>query len=163
LITQNYAQGFHIKYPLKKQNPIKGTTAMQNFDIKIFSTTLFLLTLFFILLSRKIILLRQKNKVSIGHNNTQEFENAIRAHGNFIEYTPLALLEIFILTQQNANSLIIIFLCTTILCGRVSHALGLNYFELKKTPIYLPRIIGMSLTFFCLFISAALIFTYAFI
>jgi uncharacterized membrane protein YecN with MAPEG domain len=134
---------------------------MENINIKIFSITLLLLTSLFLFLSRKIILLRRKNKISIGHNNTPEFENAIRAHGNFTEYTPLMLLEIFILTELHANLFIITFLCVMILCGRVSHALGLNHFELKKVPNYRPRIIGMSLTFCSLLLSAIVIFILA--
>lgn len=131
--------------------------------MKIFSITLLLLVSLFIFLSAKIIFLRRKNKISIGHNNTPEFENAIRAHGNFSEYTPLALLEIFILTQLHVNPFIIVLLCITILCGRISHAIGLNYFELKKSPNFRPRIIGASLTFFSLILGALSIFISAFI
>jgi uncharacterized membrane protein YecN with MAPEG domain len=51
-----------------------------------------LLALILIFLSIKIIQNRRSSKISLGENGDDFLQRKIRAHGNFIEYTPIFLI-----------------------------------------------------------------------
>ncbi|KZN61773.1 MAPEG family protein [Pseudoalteromonas luteoviolacea] len=106
-------------------------------------------TLFYIKLSFDVIKLRRKHKVGIGHAGHTDLSAAIRAHANFIEYTPLAVILLFILEFQKVNSILLLAFASTFLIGRVLHAIALNKANIRI------RIFGMLLTFLVL-ISMAL-------
>lgn len=82
-------------------------------------------------------------------------QRKVRAHSNFTEYVPLALLLIMALELMNATSVIIWFLGACLIIARIAHAWGL-------IKIYGPspgRAFGFFLTWFVYFIgSAACIF-----
>ncbi|KZN39804.1 MAPEG family protein [Pseudoalteromonas luteoviolacea] len=101
-------------------------------------------TLFYIKLSLDVIKLRRRYKVGIGDAGHSDLITAIRAHANFIEYTPLAVILIFILEYQNVSSVWLIIFASTFLIGRFLHALALNKSYIQT------RVIGMLMTFLTL-------------
>lgn len=116
-----------------------------------------LLAIFFVALSVRVIMLRRKLHVSLGAGGNTTLERAIRVHGNFAEYVPLALLLIFIVENNAAPAWLLHGLGLCLITGRTSHALGVS--QDKEDTRF--RIVGMALTFTTLLISAAyLLFTY---
>ena len=107
-----------------------------------------LLALVFIYLSFKVIGLRRSLKVGVGDGGEKLLTKAIRVHGNFSEYIPLALLLLACFEFNGANPLWVHLLGATLLLGRFLHAAGLSN-SIGATP---PRVIGMILTFLVLLI-----------
>lgn len=56
-----------------------------------------LLTLLLLVLSGRIIRLRWRDRIGMGIGDSKDLEVAVRIHGNFIEYVPLALLILVIM------------------------------------------------------------------
>jgi uncharacterized membrane protein YecN with MAPEG domain len=77
---------------------------------------------------------------------------AIRAHSNFIEYTPLALFSMALLEYNNAHFFFIHLLGLLILVGRVLHAFGVS----QVNENFKFRVSGMLMTFSCLITSSLL-------
>ncbi len=84
---------------------------------------------------------------------------AVRVHANFAEYVPLSLLLIYFLETQTRANLCIHILCSALVIGRITHAIGVS--QVKETFRY--RVIGMVITF-TVIISASLglMLSYAF-
>ena len=109
-----------------------------------------LLTLIFITLSINIIRLRFKLKVGLGDGGEKRLTQAIRAHGNFAEYVPLALLLLASYELSGANSVFLHVLGATLLIGRLLHVIGLS----KSMGSSVQRAAGMISTFIVLIILA---------
>jgi uncharacterized membrane protein YecN with MAPEG domain len=85
--------------------------------------------LILIVLSARIIVLRNKFKVGIGDGGHIELGRAVRAHGNFIEYVPLALLLILLCELTGAAAGTVHGLGAALIVGRLAHAWGLTSSE----------------------------------
>ncbi len=119
-------------------------------DLTITALYASLLVLVFLALSFNIIRLRLKLKVGVGDGGQRILTKAIRAHGNFSEYIPLALILLASYELSGANTVWLHVLGATLLIGRVLHAVGLN----KSIGTSHPRFIGTLSTFFVLLILA---------
>lgn len=110
-----------------------------------------LLALLFVLLSIRTIRTRHRHKVALGHGDDPAMLRAMRVHANFAEYVPLALLLIyFVETGSHAPWLVHLLGCALLL-GRLCHAFGMS-----RTPEnFRYRVVGMSLTFTVILVSAA--------
>ena len=108
------------------------------------------LVLIFVVLSARVIQMRNTEKIVLGSGGNLTLERRIRVHGNFAEYVPFAILLLaFMEVQQNSRYLIHI-LCLILVVARIIHAFGV-------TPVQdnLPmRIAGASLTFLVLVVAA---------
>lgn len=83
-----------------------------------------LLGLFLIYLSNQCVKLRIKEKVDIGTGNSPALERAVRAHANFIEYVPIALILIGLLEVNHAPTPLTYSLAVALVIGRILHAKG---------------------------------------
>jgi uncharacterized protein len=111
-----------------------------------------ILTAFFIFLSARIITYRRGNSVSLGDAGDKVLLSRIRAHGNFSEYAPLALLLLAIAEMQGSGALWLHLCGMLLLVGRLMH--GLNFtFRLGRMPL---RVGGMVLTLTALALGAIL-------
>ena len=79
------------------------------------------LALLYISLSLNVIRLRWKHQISLGTGGIPKIERAIRAHGNFSEYVPLALILITMAEFRGAPSWSIHLFGLTLLIGRLLH------------------------------------------
>lgn len=70
--------------------------------------------------------LRGKTGISIGDGGNAQLLLAMRRHGNFIEYVPLALILIGLLEVAGVSNLAIHILGAGLLVARVFHAVGLK-------------------------------------
>lgn len=84
--------------------------------------------------------LRNKHQVMFGDGGHPDLIRAQRAHGNFAEFTPFALLLIFMLQNAGASLASLHVLGITLIAARVLHAWGLLA---SKTP---GRMAGVLLT-----------------
>lgn len=107
-----------------------------------------ILAFMYIYLSINVVNVRKSNQISLGTNDNPQLLRATRAHGNFIEYVPFALILIFLAEYQGLSSYYCHILGTLLVFGRVCHCIAINDNTLKL------RAIGMLATFATLALSA---------
>lgn len=111
-----------------------------------------LAALLLVALSLRIIRLRYRHRIEIGDGGVSELRRAIRAHGNFIEYVPLALLLILTADLAGHATWVVHGLGIALIVGRLAHAYG---FTSAPGP-NLGRGLGVGLTTFVLVAGAVL-------
>lgn len=121
-------------------------------DIHITITAFYasLLTLLYVGLSFNIIRLRFKLKVGLGDGGKEPLIKAIRVHGNFAEYIPLALVLLAGFELNNNDALWVHVFGSALFIGRVLHAIGIS----QTTGTSAPRALGVVSTFTVLLLLA---------
>ena len=84
-----------------------------------------LLALFYIYLTVNVVKVRRAERISLGDGGNQQLQCAMRAHGNFIEYVPLAIILLFLVEYQGLASHYCHAFGAALLIGRVFHNLGI--------------------------------------
>ncbi|MCD8493906.1 MAG: MAPEG family protein [Alphaproteobacteria bacterium] len=107
-----------------------------------------------IFLSVKIVRLRMKHKVSLGDGGVKPLNTMMRAHGNFTETVPLALILMGLAELGGAPLWTIFVLGAMMVISRASHAYGL----LTPPGYGGGRFVGMVLTFSVYALGAGLCF-----
>jgi uncharacterized membrane protein YecN with MAPEG domain len=96
-----------------------------------------ILGLYYIYLSARVVMARGSSKISLGDGGTgavvagKESEAAAlliacRAHGNFIEYVPFALILMAGIESAGASHLFLLLLALFLIVGRILHPLGMT-------------------------------------
>ncbi len=116
------------------------------------SIYLVLAALLLVVLTVQVIRLRYRHRMEIGDGGVPELARAIRAHANFIEFTPLALLLILTADLVGHQKWVVHALGIALLAGRVAHAYGFT----TVTGPSRGRTIGVSLTLTVLIAGAGL-------
>ncbi|MBB1332502.1 MAPEG family protein [Pseudoalteromonas sp. SR44-5] len=107
-----------------------------------------LLALFYIYLTMNVVKVRRAERISLGDGGNQQLQCAMRAHGNFIEYVPLAIILLFLVEYQGLASHYCHAFGAALLIGRVFHNLGI----VDKNLRY--RQIGALTTFLIIVLNA---------
>lgn len=123
-------------------------------SLHILALTAAILALYQIFLSINVIRNRFKFQVSLGHANHKPLEAAMRAQANFIEYTPITLILLFLLVLFQIKPIYMWLLCGFFVVGRLSHSYGMLVMEQRERFSLLGRRIGMVTTFLIMIISA---------
>ena len=100
-----------------------------------------ILLFIFIALSINAAFTRRKSGLAVGEADNETLLRAVRAHGNFTEYTPMFLISLFLIDHVSKNCEYILVIGSGFVLGRISHATSMF---LKKGIL---RITGMFLTF----------------
>lgn len=82
--------------------------------------------LFLIFLSVRVGAARTKHKVNLGDGGNEAVTKAIRTHGNYTEYAPVALIGLIALGLLNAAVLFVHVVGAVFFFARLSHYLGLG-------------------------------------
>ena len=109
-----------------------------------------LLSVVFVILSVRVIRLRRDGGIGLGDGGERTLLRAIRAHGNFSEYVPLALLLMLLAELSHRPPWIIHALGVLLLLGRGLHAAGLS----RQPDWAFGRVAGMACTLIGLIASA---------
>lgn len=109
-----------------------------------------LLSLLYVVLSIRTLLLRRKLKIGIGDGGNEVMIRAMRVHSNFAEYVPIALILALFIELADSYWAITHFVCATLLIGRCVHAFGVS----KIQENYSFRVTGMAFTFTSICTSA---------
>ena len=107
-------------------------------SISILFTIIFII--FYLVLTIMTIRARKLARVAYGDGFNKELTKAIRAHGNFFEFTVFFIISSFLLETLDANTIYILTVNILFVLGRVSHA----YSMFKEKIKY--RMIGMMTT-----------------
>ena len=80
-----------------------------------------------VFLAMRVVLYRRAQKIGLGDGEDPELRKRIRAHGNAVEYLPIALLLLLLLElNQTVPVLLHVFGCLLIL-ARIAHAWGVSH------------------------------------
>jgi uncharacterized protein len=112
-----------------------------------------LLAFVYIKLSTNVIKLRRIHKVSLGHKNHKDLEQAIRAQANFIEYVPFGLILLSCLEINKIHPLIVFILGGLLFVGRFLHAKSFIIPGIDK----IKRVQGMKCTLWSIRLMAAML------
>jgi uncharacterized membrane protein YecN with MAPEG domain len=104
----------------------------------------------FLVLSARVVMLRTRYRVPLG---TQQrlVERAVRAHGNFAEYVPLALILLGLAEGLGLPGWWLHALGTALVAARVAHAWGISH----EPDAMAWRVLGTALTFTVVGVAAA--------
>ena len=95
----------------------------------------------YLLLSMNAAMTRRRSGLAVGEKDNETLARAVRAHGNFSEYTPLFLISFVLLESVQASSDYLILVGLFFLLGHIFHA----YSMFSKKELF--RALGMILTF----------------
>jgi len=112
-----------------------------------------LLALLFVFLSLRTIRLRRRHRVALGDGDNPELRRAMRAHANFAEYVPFALLLVYFVERDGAHLALVHALGLALLAGRLLHAWGVS----QPREDFRFRVTGMVLSFGVLLTAALLL------
>ncbi|MEO0357217.1 MAG: MAPEG family protein [Pseudomonadota bacterium] len=84
-----------------------------------------LIPLFFVLMAR-VILYRRRNRIGLGDAGDRSLLKRIRAHSNFIETAPLALILMALIELQDGSRIGLHILGVNLVLGRMLHAYGFS-------------------------------------
>ena len=114
-------------------------------NISILFTIIFII--FYLVLTIITIKARRSARVEYGDGFNKELTKAIRAHGNFFEFTVFFIISSFLLEILDAGQIYVLFVNIVFLIARISHA----YSMLKEKILF--RIIGMIATLSCYLVN----------
>lgn len=112
-----------------------------------------LLTLLYVVLSLRVILLRRKSGIGLGSDADPQLLRRMRVHANFAEYVPLALVLLLLLALLEYPPQVLHVLGALLLIGRCLHAWGVS--QAKERFGF--RVCGMAATFTVLLSAAGLL------
>ncbi len=111
----------------------------------------------FVALSIRAIGARRTAKVAIGPLGRETLDRRLRAHANFVEYAPFALLLLAFAETRGAPGFALHAGALLLLVGRASHAWGVS----RAPENFRFRVAGMAMTFTSIAIGiAAIVATY---
>jgi uncharacterized protein len=110
-----------------------------------------ILAIIFVVLSVRTLSVRRKARVAVGDGGNIQLLRAARAHANFAEYTPFALLLITFMELKGVSHLLLHAHCAALLVGRCSHAFGVSQIQEN----FRFRVVGMALTLSTILSSSA--------
>lgn len=109
--------------------------------------------LLLILLSAAVSKKRLGAQISLGDGNDATLNSAIRAHGNFIEYVPLALILLALTESYGTSPVVLHVLGASLIAGRLLHAWGMS----QPNAVGSGRKLGTVLTWGMILITSLLL------
>jgi uncharacterized membrane protein YecN with MAPEG domain len=117
------------------------------FSISVLFTIIFII--FYLVLTIFTIKIRKSTRIAYGDGNNKKLIRAIRAHGNFFEFTVFFIISSFLLETLDADAIYLLVVNILFVLGRVSHAYSMFKEKLKF------RAIGMMTTLFIYILNSA--------
>lgn len=106
----------------------------------------------FLVLTARVVQLRNSTRVSLGDGGDISLQRAIRAHANFAEYVPLALLMLMILEASRFSIYLVHAIGVALVIARVLHGYALGF----TREFRFGRFAGVALTVAVLVVEAVL-------
>ena len=104
----------------------------------------------YLVLTARIVMHRLNSKIGIGDGGDKALTLKIRAHGNFAEYVPLALLLLAFVEHGGGSRALVGGLGAALVLGRVAHGIGLS----SRAGYSMARFSGTVLTLTVLTVAA---------
>ena len=101
-------------------------------------------------LGLRVSLLRRQLKVLVGEGGNSAIATRMRAHANFVEYTPFFLILLALVELAAGSATWLWLVAILYILGRIAHAFGMD-----RDGANLLRVAGISITWLCLIVLAA--------
>jgi len=101
-----------------------------------------LLTVIFLILSARVILVRRDQKIAYGSGDNTDNEALIRAHANWAEYVPIAVVLLLVAELQGVSPVWLHICGLALLIGRGLHGYGMGF----NRKFFAGRVTGTALT-----------------
>jgi uncharacterized protein len=101
-----------------------------------------ILGLIYLVLTARVIVHRRDKGISIGAGDDRDLEYKVRAHGNFVETVPLALILMGLAEVGGTSPLLIHLAGVALILGRLAHAAAFW----RRPQNLMLRSVGMVLT-----------------
>lgn len=111
-----------------------------------------LLAVWLVVLSLRVINQRRRARVSLGDGGDSALQRAIRAHANFTEYVPVALILLLILELSRFSIYLLHLIGIVLVIARVLHGYALAF----TREFRFGRVWGAALTFIVILVQAVL-------
>ena len=118
-------------------------------SVAITALTAAILGLMQVVFTLRVGMYRQANQISLGDGGDKELEKRMRAHGNFIETVPMALILILLNEISGASSTLLYGLAAVLIVARLMHYISIAY----RTRLIF-RVIGMLSTLLVIAVAA---------
>lgn len=116
-----------------------------------------LLALLLVVLAVAVVRVRKGERIGIGTGGSDRLGRAVRVHGNFTEYVPMALLLLLLLEVCGTDRALLHAFGILLLVARLLHAFGLS----RSAGTSLGRFAGAGLTFLLIAAMALLLLVLA--
>lgn len=113
-------------------------------------------SLLLIYISYRVGQARHKYNINLGDGGNPEMLKAIRTHGNYTEYAPLALVGLLAVSLIGGSVIIVHVIGAAFFFARIAHLLGLGMDVWKQ-----GRFVGTLLTMLSLLATALVLLFYA--
>lgn len=110
-----------------------------------------ILALIYLVLAVHVSRLRRARKIGVGSGQVPELQLAMRVHGNFNEYVPLAILLLLFLELNGVAAIWLHAFGGLLVIARILHAAGLG----KSAGVSFGRFAGTALTWSLMVVGAA--------
>jgi uncharacterized protein len=110
--------------------------------------------LLLLVLSFQVVRFRLKYRKDLGVTDDRDFQAAVRAHANLVEYAPLGLLMLGLAELNGVSSSLIYWTGMALVVGRVLHAWGM--INGQGGP-HKARMVGILLTWLSILVAAFLL------
>ena len=100
----------------------------------------------------RVIDFRRTERISLGDGGNNEMQKRIRAHGNFIETVPMAVILLLLNELSGAGSAWLYGLGAVLVAGRICHYIGVAF----NAPMIL-RVVGMASTLLVILMLAIML------
>jgi uncharacterized membrane protein YecN with MAPEG domain len=113
---------------------------------------------FYVGLAINVIRNRNRAQVAIGHGDDYQLHIAIRAFGNFSEYTPITLILVGGNLALGAHMDVIFPACLLFLMARILHIFSLYHFEQTELPTVFYRLVAIGTNILVICFSSTILF-----
>lgn len=110
--------------------------------------------LLLLVLSFQVVRFRLKYRKGMGITDDRDFEAAVRAHANLVEYAPLGLIMLGLAELNGVAGGLIYWVGMTLVVGRVLHAWGM--INGRGGP-HKARMLGIIMTWLAILVTALLL------
>lgn len=107
-----------------------------------------------LVLSSRVVLFRLKYRKGLGVTEDRDFQVAVRAQANLVEYAPIALILLAIGELNGLSTQVVYWAGMALVVGRVLHAWGMHS---GRGGTHWARFSGIVLTWLMMLVTAALV------
>ncbi|MCK2148327.1 MULTISPECIES: MAPEG family protein [Marinobacter] len=107
-----------------------------------------------LVLSVQVVKFRLKFKKGIGVTEDRDFQAAVRAHGNLVEYAPIALIMLGIAELNGVATGLVYWTGMVLVVGRILHAWGMLN---GRGGTHWARFLGIIMTWLAILFTAVLL------
>ncbi len=101
-----------------------------------------LLTVIYVVLTVRVIMVRRSQKIAYGAGDDTDNIALVRAHANWAEFVPIALLLMLLAELQGAGAIWLHLTGLVLFVGRGLHAYGMGF----NRKFFAGRVFGMAMT-----------------